>query len=100
MAGFSNAINLTDGLDGLATGLIAIAASAFTVIAYVSGRFDFSQYLYILYLPGTGELAIFCAAIVGACIGFLWFNANPAEIFLGDTGSLAMGTALGIVSVL
>ncbi|MFP4459817.1 MAG: phospho-N-acetylmuramoyl-pentapeptide-transferase [Candidatus Zixiibacteriota bacterium] len=100
VSGSSNAINLTDGLDGLATGLIAIAASAFTVVAYISGRIDFSEYLNIKFLPGSGELAVFCAAIVGAALGFLWYNTHPAEIFLGDTGSLAMGTALGVTSIL
>lgn len=100
VAGSSNAINLTDGLDGLATGLIAIAASAFTVVAYISGRFDFSEYLNIQFLPGAAELAVFCSAIVGASLGFLWHNSHPAEIFLGDTGSLSMGTALGVISIL
>jgi phospho-N-acetylmuramoyl-pentapeptide-transferase len=96
----SNAVNLTDGLDGLATGLMAIAALAFGAIAYVSGRVDFSDYLNIFYLPGVGELFVFAMALLGACIGFLWFNAKPAEIFMGDTGSLSMGAALGTLAVL
>ncbi len=100
VSGSSNAINLTDGLDGLAIGLISIAAATFTVISYITGRIDFSDYLHIQYLPGSGELSIFCAAIAGAGLGFLWFNSHPAQIFMGDTGSLAMGTALGVVAIL
>ena len=98
--GTSNAVNLTDGLDGLATGLIAISTLVFGAIAYATGRFDFSNYLNIMYLPGTGELFIFCLAMVGACIGFLWYNAHPATVFMGDTGSLALGAALGTLAVL
>ena len=100
ITGTSNAVNLTDGLDGLATGLVAIATLVFGAIAYATGRLDYSDYLNIIYLPGTGELFIFCMAMIGACIGFLWFNANPAKVFLGDTGSLAMGAALGTLAVL
>ena len=100
ITGTSNAVNLTDGLDGLATGLVAIATLVFGAIAYASGRLDYSDYLNIIYLPGTGELFIFCMALIGSCIGFLWFNANPAKIFLGDTGSLSLGAALGTLSVL
>ncbi|MEE9166493.1 MAG: phospho-N-acetylmuramoyl-pentapeptide-transferase [Candidatus Neomarinimicrobiota bacterium] len=96
----SNAVNLTDGLDGLASGLLAICATAFIGIAYISGRVDFSDYLNILYLPGAGELAIFASALMGACLGFLWFNAPPAQVFLGDTGALATGAALGTLAVL
>ena len=96
----SNAVNLTDGLDGLASGLLAICATAFITIAYISGRVDFSDYLNIIYLPGAGELAIFAAALMGACLGFLWFNAPPAQIFLGDTGALATGAALGTLAIL
>ncbi len=96
----SNAVNLTDGLDGLAAGLVAISTLAFGAIAYASGRYDFSNYLNIIYLPGTGELLIFCFAMVGACIGFLWYNANPAKVFMGDTGSLALGGALGTIAIL
>ena len=100
ITGTSNAVNLTDGLDGLATGLVAIATLVFGAVAYATGRLDYSDYLNIIYLPGTGELFIFCLALIGACIGFLWFNANPAKVFLGDTGSLAMGAALGTLAVL
>lgn len=99
ITGASNAVNFADGLDGLATGLMAIAIFAFAIIAYVTGRVDFSDYLNIFYLPGTGELFIFAMALLGACIGFLWYNAKPAEIFMGDTGSLAMGAALGTIAV-
>ena len=98
--GTSNAVNLTDGLDGLATGLVAIGTLTFGAIAYATGRFDFSDYLNIPYLPGTGELFVFCLAMVGACIGFLWYNAHPAQVFMGDTGSLALGAALGTLAVL
>ncbi|MBC8197291.1 MAG: phospho-N-acetylmuramoyl-pentapeptide-transferase [Candidatus Marinimicrobia bacterium] len=98
--GTSNAVNLTDGLDGLATGLVAISTLVFGAIAYATGRFDFSNYLNIMYLPGTGELFVFCLAMVGACIGFLWYNTHPAMVFMGDTGSLALGTALGTLATL
>jgi len=100
ITGTSNAVNLTDGLDGLATGLVAIATLAFGAIAYATGRLDYSNYLNIIYLPGTGELFVFCLAMIGASIGFLWFNANPAKVFMGDTGSLALGAALGTLAVL
>ena len=100
ITGTSNAVNLTDGLDGLATGLVAISTLVFGAIAYATGRLDYSDYLNIIYLPGTGELFIFCLSLIGACIGFLWFNANPAKVFMGDTGSLAMGAALGTLAVL
>ena len=100
LTGVSNAVNITDGLDGLAAGLIGISAATLAVFAYIMGRIDTSAYLQIYYLRGAGELAIFCTAIVGACIGFLWFNAHPAQVFMGDTGSLAMGGALGAVAVL
>ena len=100
IAGASNAVNFTDGLDGLATGLMGIAVLAFGFIAYVVGRVDFSDYLNIFYLPGAGELFIFAMAMLGACLGFLWFNAKPAEIFMGDTGSLSMGAALGCMAVI
>ena len=96
----SNAVNLTDGLDGLAAGLLAISFSVFSSSAYVSGRVDFSDYLNIIYLPGAGELTIFTASCVGACLGYLWFNSSPAEVFMGDTGSLSTGSALGTLAIL
>lgn len=96
----SNAVNLTDGLDGLAIGLCALAFLTFGGIAYVSGRTDFSRYLQIDYLPGTGELSVYCGAALGAAIGFLWFNTHPAQVFMGDTGSLSLGGALGAIAIL
>ena len=96
----SNAVNLTDGLDGLATGLSAISAAAFAFFAYVLGRTDATTYLNLFYLPGAGELTIFCTALTGACLGFLWFNSHPAQVFMGDTGSLALGGAFGTVAIL
>lgn len=100
VTGFSNAVNLTDGLDGLATGLSAIAAGAFAFFAYILGRTDTTSYLNLVLLPGAGELAIFCSALMGACLGFLWFNAPPAKVFMGDTGSLALGGAFGTIAIL
>lgn len=100
MAGSSNAVNMTDGLDGLAAGLVAIAALTFAGFAYVIGRVDLSRFLGLFYMSGAGELTIFCASVMGACIGFLWFNTYPAEIFMGDTGSLALGGALGAIAVM
>jgi phospho-N-acetylmuramoyl-pentapeptide-transferase len=100
LAGCSNAVNLTDGLDGLAGGLSAIAAGTFGVFAYLIGRADTSRYLGLFYMPGSGELTIFCLALAGACLGFLWFNAHPAEVFMGDTGSLALGGGLAAVAIL
>ncbi|HUP18556.1 MAG TPA: phospho-N-acetylmuramoyl-pentapeptide-transferase [Gemmatimonadota bacterium] len=97
---FTNAVNLTDGLDGLAIGLTGIAAAAFAAFAYVIGRADWSEYLQILHLPGSGELTIYCLALVGAALGFLWFNAHPAQVFMGDTGSLAIGGAFGTLAIL
>jgi phospho-N-acetylmuramoyl-pentapeptide-transferase len=99
LTGFSNAVNLTDGLDGLAAGLMAIAVLTLGLFAYVMGRVDTSTYLQILYLRGSGELTVFCGAVVGACIGFLWYNAHPAQVFMGDTGSLALGGALGAIAL-
>jgi len=96
----SNAVNLTDGLDGLATGLSAISILAMGIIAYASGRVDFSDYLNILFLKGSDELLVFSFAAIGACLGFLWYNSNPASVFMGDTGSLALGTVLGTLAVL
>lgn len=100
ITGASNAVNLTDGLDGLAIGLIGLCAFAFAGLCYMSGRVDFTDYLSIIYLEGSGELTIFCGAIVGAALGFLWFNAHPAQVFMGDTGALAMGGAFGAISIL
>jgi phospho-N-acetylmuramoyl-pentapeptide-transferase len=100
LTGTSNAVNITDGLDGLAPGLVAIAAATLAVFAYIIGRIDASAYLQVYYLRGAGELTVFCAAVMGACIGFLWFNAHPAQVFMGDTGSLALGGALGVVAIL
>jgi phospho-N-acetylmuramoyl-pentapeptide-transferase len=100
VVGSTNAVNLTDGLDGLATGLMIIAGGAMTVLSYVSGHAQFAQYLDIARLPGSGELTIFCASITGACLGFLWYNSHPAEMFMGDVGSLALGGGLGTVAVL
>ena len=99
IAGAGNAVNLTDGLDGLAIVPVMIAAATFGLIAYVSGNTNFARYLQIHYVPGTGELAIICGALIGAGLGFLWFNAPPAMIFMGDTGSLALGGALGAIAV-
>ncbi|MEJ2615951.1 MAG: phospho-N-acetylmuramoyl-pentapeptide-transferase, partial [Ignavibacteriaceae bacterium] len=96
----SNAVNLTDGLDGLAIGVIVIVMIALSIISYVSGNAIFSDYLNIIYLPGAGELTVYVAALVGASLGFLWFNSYPAQVFMGDTGSLALGGAFGIISVL
>ncbi|MCH8494124.1 MAG: phospho-N-acetylmuramoyl-pentapeptide-transferase [Balneolales bacterium] len=100
ITGVSNAVNLTDGLDGLATGTSAIAAMALAILAYVSGRVDFSNFLDIIYLPGAGELTVFCSAMVGACFGFLWYNTYPAEVFMGDTGSLALGGSIAAVALM
>jgi phospho-N-acetylmuramoyl-pentapeptide-transferase len=100
ITGSSNAVNLTDGLDGLASGLTAIAALAFAGICYVSGHVKISEYLNISYLRYAGELTVFCAAVLGASLGFLWYNCHPADVFMGDTGSLSLGGALGTVAVL
>ena len=100
VTGFSNAVNLSDGLDGLSSGLSAIAFIAFGGIAYMTSNVNFSNYLNIIYLPGTEQLTIFCLALFGASMGFLWYNSHPAEIFMGDTGSLALGSALGTVAIL
>ncbi len=99
MVGASNAVNLTDGLDGLAIVPVMIAAGVFALIAYLVGNSFFSNYLQLHYVPGAGELAVFCGALVGGGLGFLWFNAPPAKVFMGDTGSLSLGGALGAVSV-
>jgi len=96
----SNAVNLTDGLDGLATGSMLIAAGTYTVFAYLAGHALYAEYLNILYVPAAAEVTVFVGAIVGACLGFLWFNCHPAEVFMGDTGSLALGAAVGTVALL
>ena len=100
IVGTANAVNLTDGLDGLAIMPVMIAAAALGVLAYAVGRVDFTQYLDVHYVPGTGELFVFCMALIGGGLGFLWYNAPPAAIFMGDTGSLALGGALGSIAVL
>jgi phospho-N-acetylmuramoyl-pentapeptide-transferase len=100
IVGASDAVNLTDGLDGLAIGLMIIASGAMTALTYVTGHAQFAEYLDLARLPGASELTIFCSAMVGASLGFLWYNAHPAEIFMGDVGSLALGGALGVVAVL
>lgn len=99
MVGASNAVNLTDGLDGLATVPMIIAAGCFALIAYLVGNAMFANYLQLHFVPGSGELAVFCAAMIGAGLGFLWYNAPPARVFMGDTGSLALGGALGAIAV-
>jgi phospho-N-acetylmuramoyl-pentapeptide-transferase len=99
IAGAANAVNLTDGLDGLAIMPVMIAAGSLGIIAYVVGRSDFTDYLQLHYVPGTGEIVVFCAALIGAGLGFLWYNAPPAMVFMGDTGSLALGGALGAIAV-
>jgi phospho-N-acetylmuramoyl-pentapeptide-transferase len=96
----SNAVNLTDGLDGLAISVFAIAAAAYTALAYVTGHRVFAEYLLLVRFPQAAELTVFCGALVGASLGFLWYNSYPAEIFMGDVGSLALGAALGIVAIL
>jgi len=100
IVGASNAVNLTDGLDGLAIGPVIIAATTYMIFAYVAGHFKIANYLQINYVPGSGELAIFCGAIVGSGMGFLWFNTYPAQIFMGDVGSLSLGSFLGTVAVI
>jgi phospho-N-acetylmuramoyl-pentapeptide-transferase len=100
IVGSSNAVNLTDGLDGLAIMPTVLVASALAVFAYASGNVKIAQYLGIPYIAGVGEIAVFCVAIAGAGLGFLWFNAYPAQVFMGDVGALALGAALGVVAVL
>lgn len=100
IAAVSNSANLTDGLDGLLSGTSAIAGVVLGIFAYVSGRVDFSSFLNIMYLPQAGELTIFAASMVGACLGFLWYNSNPASVFMGDTGSLALGGAIGALAIM
>jgi phospho-N-acetylmuramoyl-pentapeptide-transferase len=100
LTGTSNAVNITDGLDGLAAGLCAIALITFALFAYVMGRVDASAYLQLFYLRGSGELTVYCMALVGACIGFLWYNTHPSEVIMGDTGALALGGAIGGIAIL
>ncbi len=100
ITGSSNAVNLTDGLDGLATGTVMMAAAAFSLIAFLSNNLDLARYLHILYIEGSGEIAIYLAAVAGACLGFLWYNGYPAQVFMGDTGSLPLGAILGVSAVL
>ena len=100
ITGSSNAVNLTDGLDGLAAGTVMMAASAFALIAFISNHIEFSRYLHILYIEGSGEIAIYLAALIGSCLGFLWYNSYPAQVFMGDTGSLTLGAILGVSAVL
>ena len=100
IVGSSNAVNVTDGLDGLAIGCTLIVSFVFVVLTYIAGNFRMVEYLQVPYVPGAGELSVFCAAMVGAGLGFLWFNCHPAQVFMGDTGSLALGGALGIIAVL
>lgn len=100
IVGTSNAVNLTDGLDGLAIMPAVMVAGALALIAYLTGHSQFSQYLHIAYIPGAGELAVFCCALVGAGLGFLWFNTYPAQVFMGDVGALALGAALGLIAVI
>jgi len=99
IAGASNAVNLTDGLDGLAIGPVMICGATYLVFAYVSGHLKLSHYLQVSYVPGSGELCVLCGAMLGAGMGFLWYNAYPAEIFMGDVGSLSLGGLLGAVAV-
>jgi phospho-N-acetylmuramoyl-pentapeptide-transferase len=98
--GASNAVNLTDGLDGLAIGPVSIAAATYMIFAYIAGNIKISGYLQIPYVPGCGEITVFCGAMTGAGLGFLWFNAYPAQVFMGDTGSLSLGASLGAIAVI
>jgi phospho-N-acetylmuramoyl-pentapeptide-transferase len=100
IVGSSNAVNLTDGLDGLAIGCTLIVSFVFLVLTYLAGNTKAAEYLHIPFVSGAGELTVFCAAMIGAGLGFLWFNCHPAQVFMGDTGSLALGGALGIIAVL
>jgi phospho-N-acetylmuramoyl-pentapeptide-transferase len=100
IVGSSNAVNLTDGIDGLAIGLVGVALLANTILVYISGNAKFAQYLQVLYLQGTGELTVVCGAMLGASLGFLWFNSYPADVFMGDVGSLSLGGALGTLAII
>jgi phospho-N-acetylmuramoyl-pentapeptide-transferase len=99
IVGTTNAVNLTDGLDGLAAGCVMIVSLTLGILSYISGHMEFSKYLFIPYVPGAGELTVFCAAILGASLGFLWFNAHPASVFMGDVGSLSLGGSLGAIAI-
>ena len=98
--GTSNAVNLTDGLDGLAAFPVVLVAGGMAVFAYATGHWQFARYLQLPFVPGANEVMVFCAAMCGACLGFLWFNAAPAQVFMGDVGALALGAALGTVAVI
>jgi phospho-N-acetylmuramoyl-pentapeptide-transferase len=100
IVGESNAVNFSDGLDGLLAGLLILVFITLAILTYISGRIDYSEYLGIPYIPGAGELTVFCLAAVGACIGFLWFNAHPAEVFMGDVGSLSLGGVVAVISLI
>ena len=100
LAGFSNAVNLADGLDGLASGLITFVGLTFGLLTYIVGHAAFARYLQFPFIPMSGELTVTCMALSGACLGFLWYNAHPAQIFMGDTGSLALGGMIGVLSLL
>jgi phospho-N-acetylmuramoyl-pentapeptide-transferase len=100
IAAVSNGANLTDGMDGLATGTSAIIGATLGILAYVSGNTIFADYLNIMYIPNTGELTIFLSAFIGACVGFLWYNTNPAQVFMGDTGSLAIGGIIAVLAIM
>jgi phospho-N-acetylmuramoyl-pentapeptide-transferase len=100
MTGYSNAVNFTDGLDGLATGLVIVVGLSLALLAYISGRMDWAEFLFVPFVKGAGEIMIFCLAVVGAAVGFLWFNAHPAEVIMGDTGSLALGGIFSVVSMI
>jgi phospho-N-acetylmuramoyl-pentapeptide-transferase len=100
LVAWTNAVNLTDGLDGLAIGLVIMVGIAFAILTYITGRADYADYLQVPYLPESSELPVYCFALVGASVGFLWFNSHPAEVFMGDTGSLVLGGVLGVISLM
>jgi phospho-N-acetylmuramoyl-pentapeptide-transferase len=100
LTGTSNAVNLTDGLDGLAIGCLVMVSIAFATVSYVVGRADFSAYLGVPYVPGAGEISVLCCAMVGASLGFMWFNCHPAQIFMGDVGALSFGGAIGLIALI
>ncbi|MBN1409902.1 MAG: phospho-N-acetylmuramoyl-pentapeptide-transferase [Spirochaetales bacterium] len=100
LMGYSNAVNFTDGLDGLATGLVMFVGITFAILSYLTGRFDWAEYLQIPFVKDSGEITVGCAALIGATVGFLWFNTHPAEIFMGDTGSLSLGAFIGVIALI